>query len=219
MESRYYREFAREKLSGHWGMSIVVCFISLLLGGLNSSITIRYDSNEQKILNHLMNSYDRLRPIIEAFLVFTLISAVVSFFVGCAVELGTKKYFLKQYDGKPHSIADLFSQFFNYGGAFLLRLFTIVLVFLWSLLFIIPGIIKSYSYAMAPYIMAEHPELRPDECITQSKQLMNGHKLELFCLDLSFIGWDILCILTLGIGFLFLNPYKQAAKAAFYRNL
>ena len=219
MEPKYYRDLARQNLSGRWLISALVCFISLLLGGLNSSISIKYDSNEQKILKYLMESYDWLRPIIEGFLVFSLISLVISIFIGCVIELGTKKYFLNQYNGQEHGIADLFSQFYNYGGAILLRLFTAVLLFLWTLLFIIPGIIKSYSYAMAPYIMVDHPDMSPNECIKQSKYMMNGHKFELFCLDLSFIGWDLLCILSLGIGFIFLRPYKEAAKAAFYRNL
>ena len=219
MEPKYFRDIARQNLSGRWLISVLVCFISLLLGGLNSNTSIKYDSNEQKILKYLMDSYDWLRPIIESFLVFTVIALLISFFVGSVIELGTKKYFIKQYDGQEHGVNDLFSQFPNYGGAFLLRLFTILLLFLWTLLFIIPGIIKSYSYAMAPYIMAEHPELRPDECITRSRELMHGHKFELFCLQLSFIGWIILCIFTLGIGFFFLRPYQQAATAAFYRNL
>ena len=92
-------------------------------------------------------------------------------------------------------------------------------VFAWSLLFIIPGIIAGYSYAMTRYILAERPELTAQEALEHSRTMMAGNRWRLFCLQLSFIGWDILAALTLGIGNLWLNPYKQAATAAFYRDV
>ena len=90
---------------------------------------------------------------------------------------------------------------------------------LWSLLLIIPGIIAGYSYAMTGYILAENPELTASEAIARSKEMMAGNRFRLFCLHFSFIGWEILCTLTLGIGNLWLRPYKQAAEAAFYREI
>ena len=92
-------------------------------------------------------------------------------------------------------------------------------VVLWSLLFIIPGIIASYSYAMTSFILAENPEMDANEAIGRSKEMMYGNRWRLFCLHFSFIGWDILATLTLGIGNLWLVPYKQAASAAFYREV
>ena len=94
-----------------------------------------------------------------------------------------------------------------------------IYILLWSLLFIIPGIIASYSYAMTEYILAEHLELSASEAISRSKQMMDGNKWRLFCLQFSFIGWSILCAFTLGIGIFWLTPYKQAATAAFYREV
>ena len=91
--------------------------------------------------------------------------------------------------------------------------------FLWSLLFIIPGIIATYSYAMTGYILAEHPELTASEAIERSKEMMSGNRFRLFCLQLSFIGWAILCAFTFGIGYLWLGPYREAATAAFYREI
>ena len=85
--------------------------------------------------------------------------------------------------------------------------------------FIIPGFIATYRYAMAPYIMAEHPEMGIMEAIEASKQMMDGNKWSLFCLDFSFIGWMILSACTFGIGDLFLNPYTHMATAHFYLNL
>ena len=87
-----------------------------------------------------------------------------------------------------------------------------VYIALWSLLFIIPGIIKSYSYMLTEYIALLNPNMTADECITESRKLMDGHKMKMFLLDLSFIGWDILCLFTFGIGYLLLNPYKAQTK-------
>ena len=98
---------------------------------------------------------------------------------------------------------------------FLLGLF----VFLWSLLLIIPGIIMSYAYSMAIYVANDNPELSAMDAIRKSRELMDGHKWDLFVLDLSFIGWIFLCLLTGGIGFIFLAPYLEMAHVEFYREL
>ena len=90
---------------------------------------------------------------------------------------------------------------------------------LWMLLFIIPGIVAAFRYSMTFYILAENPELSASEAINRSKELMDGNKWRFFCLGASFIGWIILTLFTLGIGNLFLNPYMQAAHAAFYRDI
>ena len=116
----------------------------------------------------------------------------------------------------PPAFATLFSRFSIWGRAFGLRFMTTLLTFLWSLLFIVPGIIASYRYALAPYLMAENPDMDVMEAIARSKELMDGNKGRLFCLQLSFIGWSLLCVLTLGIGYLWLAPYQNAAEAAFY---
>ena len=92
-------------------------------------------------------------------------------------------------------------------------------IFLWSLLFIIPGIIKAYSYAMVPYILEDRPELSAEDTIRLSTKMMDGHRWQLFCLHLSFIGWAFLCIFTFGIGYLFLKPYVLTAQADFYEDL
>ena len=100
-------------------------------------------------------------------------------------------------------------------GMFLMNVF----VFLWSLLLIIPGIVKMFSYAMTEFILEEHPELSANEAIDHSRAMMKGHKFDLFWLVLSFIGWGILCIFTLGIGFLWLIPYMQTSIAGFYEDV
>ena len=92
-------------------------------------------------------------------------------------------------------------------------------IFLWTLLFIVPGIVAAFRYAMAPYVLAEHPELTASEAIEKSKQMMAGNKGRLFCLQLSFIGWFLLACLTWGVGFFFLAPYTKAAETGFYLDL
>ncbi|MBO7251862.1 MAG: DUF975 family protein [Oscillospiraceae bacterium] len=141
------------------------------------------------------------------------------FIIGGAVEIGYGTFLLKQHDGMNPEFNDLFSQFYRFGTGFSQRFQRGLYVFLWSLLLVIPGIIAEYSYAMTPYILAENPEMSAGEAIANSKQMMEGHKMELFLLELSFIGWHILAALTLNIGYLWLNPYKNAAAAAFYRKL
>ena len=103
----------------------------------------------------------------------------------------------------------------NVWGMFLMGLF----VFLWSLLLFIPGIIKAYAYALTPYILIDNPELSANQAINLSRKMMKGHKFDMFCLHLSFIGWVILNIFTLGIGMLWLMPYIATAQAAFYQDI
>ena len=119
----------------------------------------------------------------------------------------------------PADLNDEFAYFKYFGKALGLRVVMYVFIFLWTLLFLIPGLIATYRYAMAPYILAEHPEMGIMEAIDASKQMMDGNKWSLFCLEISFIGWSILSSLTLGIGDLFLTPYMKMATAHFYMNL
>lgn len=219
MNASDYRRIARENLSGRWLISALVCFVASLLGGLSSGGSVDISSEDLDALGSVLDKFPWLAQLLNGFLIYSLIAAIVAFIIGGVIELGLKSYFLKQHDGQHHEFRDLFSQFSNWGGAFCLRLLTGIYITLWTMLFIIPGVIKTYSYAMAPFIMTEHPELGANECITRSRQMMDGHKFELFCLELSFIGWAFACIFTLGIGYPFLNAYQGAARAAFYRNL
>ena len=88
-----------------------------------------------------------------------------------------------------------------------------------TILLIVPGIIISFMFCMGPIIFAENPEVNFMDAFKKSKDIMNGHKMKLFLLDLSFIGWGILCLLSLGIGFLFLSPYMECTHASFYEDL
>ena len=162
-----------------------------------------------------------------ATLVYTLICSaagsipLVGLLVVCPLEFGFMLCFLRLVRGEDSSemVGDQFDVFNKYGrylgGSLLVTLYTL----LWMLLFIIPGIVKGYAYAMTPYVMNDRPDLDADDCIHESRMMMKDYKWKLFCLDLSFIGWAILCIFTLGIGLLWLQPYIEASHAKFYEEL
>ena len=121
--------------------------------------------------------------------------------------------------GGEMNIGGLFDGFNDFGRIVGTKLLQVIYTFLWTLLLVIPGIIKNYSYAMTDFILKDQPELANNAAIEKSMAMMDGNKMKLFLLDLSFIGWAILCLFTLGIGFLFLQPYVQSAHAAFYEDL
>ena len=119
-----------------------------------------------------------------------------------------------------HGLSNTFRiGFSNYWHKVWGMLLMTIMVFLWSLLLVIPGIIKWFSYAMTPFILEENPELSASDAIHRSRMMMRGHKWQLFVLELTFLGWALLCVLTLGIGFLWLTPYQYTSYAHFYEDI
>ena len=137
-----------------------------------------------------------------------------AFLLGGVLELGYAGFLLKMHDGEMAEFHDLFSQFDRFGQGFAQYFLRSLYVTLWSLLLVVPGIIKGISYAMTPFIMAEHPEFSASRAIALSTQMMEGHKMDLFILELTFFGWALLAVLTANVGHLALNPYRNAAYAA-----
>jgi uncharacterized membrane protein len=162
---------------------------------------------------------------ILAMVITGIITSAVSFtFVGSIIisgplSLGLAFLFLNRARREEVKIDSVFKGFNYFLNSFLLGLLRAIFIFLWALLLIIPGIVKSYSYAMSFYIMADNPEMDAMQALKASREMMDGYKWRLFCLDLSFIGWALLCLLTLGIGFLFLMPYVEAAHIQFYEDI
>lgn len=153
-----------------------------------------------------------LAVILDATVIGTVFSGLLAF--------GYAAYCLELIKSKKSKIGAFFGGTFKgffkkWWASILVGLYTL----LWSLLLIIPGLIKSYSYAMTPYIMAEKPDMSASDAITKSRQIMNGHKWQLFCLDLSFTGWMLLSMVTLGLGLIYVWPYYNAARAAFYKEI
>jgi uncharacterized membrane protein len=225
----YFKDSALAALRGNWGKAVLATLVIVVVALFFSSPTIytsyklqtfmegySYTSVSDMVslasdpefadLQRQSNGTSALSLLIEIFLLLPLQVGFVNAFRKLLVKLDT------------NIVGNTFD-FSNYwrkiGGMIWMSLLT----FFWSLLFIIPGIVKAFSYAMTPFILDEYPELTPVEAIHRSRMMMKGHKFDLFWLYLSFIGWAILCIPTCGIGFLWLAPYMQTAEAAFYEEV
>ncbi|MBD3421795.1 MAG: DUF975 family protein [Chitinivibrionales bacterium] len=144
---------------------------------------------------------------------------IIGFFVAGPFMLGMQIFALNLARRRDVEVAMVFHGFHNYWTAVLAYLLQSIFIILWSLLLIVPGIIAALSYAMTYFIIVDEPAIAPIEAIRKSKEMMMGHKARLFMLGLRFIGWALLCILTLGIGFLWLIPYMQVSFALFYEDL
>ena len=219
MDAKYLRSRARVSLAGKWAVAVAVAAVACLLGGLmiGSMFIPQIDASlNAEDLENLKNlNFDRLHIRTGSYNAVGL----VGFILGGVLQLGYAQFLLMQHDGGNPDFSMLFSQFSRFGQGFAQKFLRGLYTFLWGLLFVIPGIIKSLSYAMTPFIMADNPEISAQDAIRLSMQLMEGHKGELFWLHLTFIGWDLLAALTLNLGHLVLTPYKNAAEAAFYRQL
>ena len=230
-----FRQNARDALRGKWTIAVLVGLVATLLGGAGSGgpeVKLNIDGSGahasfEFVGQTIFSTGGGLNSDIGAFLVGSAIyitiaaiaMAVVYFVLGSIISVGYARFNLDLVDGGNPSFETLFGYFSCWKTTAVARLLQSLYVLLWSLLFIIPGIMASYSYAMTEFILAEHPELTAGEAIAQSKEMMSGNRWRLFCLHFSFIGWDILCTLTMGIGHLWLRPYRQAADAAFYREI
>lgn len=148
----------------------------------------------------------------------TILPAIGALIVIGPLEYGQAYIFLKQArDRQPVQLGDMFRGFQDdFGGTFLIGFLSQLFVALWSLLFLIPGIVKSYAYSMAYYVKLDHPDYGWKACIDESRRLMDGHKWEKFVLDLSFLGWILVGALCLGVGTLWVTPYMAATEVQFY---
>lgn len=141
--------------------------------------------------------------------------------LGYHLEVGGRRFFIKAATEKNAQLEAIGFTFKDgrYGNVTLTMLYKGFLIFLWSLLLIIPGIIKSYAYRMVPYILAENPQMNYKRALELSDQMTDGMKFDILVLDLSFIGWHLLGVVTFGIGSIFINPYIRATDAELYLSL
>lgn len=232
-----FRRIARNALTNKWFIAVAVGLVASILGGISgggpefkvnidgSNISMNFNVAGQTIKS--IGTNGGVDSEVGAFIlaslpiiiIASLFAAVIYFALGSFIGVGYAKFNLNLVDKKNAAFDTLFEYFSHWKTTTIARLLRALYVFLWSLLFIIPGIVAGFSYAMTDYILAEDPELTADEAISQSKSIMMGNKWRFFCLQISFIGWDILATLAFGIGHLWLTPYKQAAYAAFYREV
>ncbi len=151
------------------------------------------------------------------------VGVIISFILAGPIYMGLACYFRNVAERKENANRDIGALFdplrTDAGGSIVTGLLVNVFTYLWSLLFVIPGIVKSFSYSMTYYIKLDHPEYTARQAIDESRRMMDGHKFRLFCLDLSFIGWMFVGVLALGIGVLWVQPYMEAARYEFYCDL
>jgi len=191
-----YRADARAALKGNWFSSAIFVFVYTLIACLISSIT-------------------EIVPSDRSFLKFPL--SIFYILLAAPLAYGICYAFLQQQRGKEMQIGDLVRGYRSplWSTNILIAVYTI----LWTLLLIIPGIVKSYSYAMTNFIMADDTSVSGNEAIERSMAMMQGRKCRLFLLDLSFIGWYLLGTLCLFVGIIWVSAYHMQARAAFYESL
>ena len=224
MNSKELRAKAWESLKGKYWMALVVSFVASILHSVGSGF-----SNLGQSLTEIVNAVDLAEMdavaqtgafvLLGAALVSAVIALVLGAFIGGPALVGCCNYFIKNTDSKP-TFADGFTGYKVSYGRNVKTLFIMgIKLALWYFLFIIPGIIKTFEYAMIPYILAEDPTITTKDAFKKSKEMMTGNKWRLFKLGFSFIGWLLLCVLTFGVGAIFLTPYMEAATAEFYVEL
>ncbi|GHV88197.1 membrane protein [Spirochaetia bacterium] len=197
------RAYTREQLHGVWKKMAFAFFVIFL-------VYIPFYAG--MVLNQIY-------PDVTAFTVIFWALYIVAMIIGGPFYLGFAGYFLKRIRGEAISTKNIFDGFKQFGRSFVLMLLTGIFTVLWMLLLFVPGIIKSFSYSMAFFILHDNPEMKPNQALKESCRMMKGYKWKLFCLEFSFIGWALLGILTLGIGYFWLYPYMYMSIANFYENL
>ena len=204
------KALARENLIGKWLIAVIVSVVAWLLTdaltGNSGKETVEYVCRNGEFVKTVVNHSNS---------VFSLIA----FIIGGPINFGLASFFLKLARNQEAAFSEIFTGFNHFLKNFTLNFFIILFTFLWFLLLIIPGIIAILRYSMAYYIMNDNPELKALEAMELSKKMMYGHKTRLFFLWLSFLGWFLLGIFTLGVGFLYLMPYYNATKANFYEDV
>lgn len=197
--------------------------------GFTEDVETLFESDEIPDLPEEFQQYTEAEPHIPGALIAVIMLIVVVVVIVVAVaqnflynplEGGSARFYLTNLNAKAEVKEIAYCYDHGYLNVVKTIFFKGLYTFLWSLLLIIPGIIKSYEYRMIPYILAEHPDMPTKQVFAESRAMMKGNKWKAFVLDLSFLGWDLLSILTLGIlGIFYVNPYQKMTNAALYEAL
>lgn len=228
MTASEHREAARGALSGRWGLAIGTGLVaSALIGGASFSFSFPANFGNESFyesFNHLSN--EEIMAFIAIMLSVFAAAFAIAFIAGSLygifssiIQAGYCSFNLKLIDYEEPAFRDLFSQFRNAKSIIVAYLLRFAFELIGYMLFIVPGIIISYNYAMVPYILADDPTVSAKEALRMSKEMMYGNRWRLFCLQFSFIGWILLTVLSFGVGSIWLTPYQNAALASFYREL
>jgi uncharacterized membrane protein len=215
MWSRYeLKTRAKDVLRGTYGKAFLVSLVIAIAGGGNGGGGGRGTSS-YRLNQHLSSEIVGFMVVVG----LLIVAAAFAFrwLIGYPLEVGGRKYFILSSQGDVNlGYLGFAFQRGRYLNVILIMFYRGLLIFLWTLLLIIPGIVKSYAYRMVPYILADNPRIDYRRAIELSNQMTMGHKLDMFILDLSFIGWYLLGALALGIGVFFVNPYVDTTNAELY---
>lgn len=212
------KENAKASLKGRWGLAIGVMLLYIVIDLIINAIVQLPFGDTLRLYYYYGMQGIPYTPSVGAMSGLFLFS-LLGYIVISPIVIGYVSVYLKISRGEDCTVGVLFSQIRNFLKTAGLLLLMWVKVFLWSLLFVIPGIIAALRYSMAPYIMAENPDIGINEAIERSKDMMRGNKWRLFVLYLSFIGWALLIPITFGIILFWLNPYMSVTYANFYNSL
>ena len=194
----------------YWKMFVV----TLIAGILNAEYVDLIQAVEDFIPDNVLPStFSSILTILSGGFFVGLLSSI---FIGNVIRVGEQYYFIKNHNGNP-GLSEIFQGFKgNYLNVVKIMLIMELKIMLWLLLLVVPGIIKAYEYSMIPCLLAENPNITTDEAFSLSKQMTTGQKMDLFVLDLSFLGWYFLGFLCFGIGALFVKPYDVATFTEVY---
>ena len=218
MKLRDIRANAREALKGNWLVAIIASFIAGTFtasgSGVSSSVSedVDFSALDQLTSTELLTTLAVFGGII-------LFGLIVSVLISALISVGYAQFNLDLVEGFKPSIGTMFSKGKQVGTAIAANILVFIRVFFGTILFIIPGIIASYKYAMVNYVIADNPGITAREALERSKEIMEGNKFRFFLLGLSFIGWSIVVVLTFGIAAIWVGPYMQASFAAFYKEI
>ena len=205
--------------ANYWPCVLVALLMGLLEGAAAS--TGRTGGTTEEFEMSIQSGDTQTAAImLAAFGVAAVVLLLLRIFLRNPIEVGGVTFFTRNIETGPAPFGTIKSGFQNYWHTFIVLLLRDVYLALWLLLLLVPGLIKIYSYRMVPYILAEHPELSANEVITRSRKMMDGNKWQSFKMDLSFLGWILLGIVTLGLVNVFWTaPYMESAQAALYVRL
>lgn len=203
----------------YWKMFVVTLIASTLIGEKTTIIERVQDfaSNNHSYDAQPIFYSSNFELIFYSFIsIASILGILYTIFIGNVIVVGKNGYFIKNHDENP-GLGEIFKGFKgNYLNVVKIMFLMDLKTLLWLLLFIIPGFVKAYEYSMIPYLLAENPNLSASQAFSLSKQMTTGQKMDLFVLDLSFLGWIILGLICCGIGILFVLPYPEATRAEVY---
>ena len=214
------KQAAKDRLSGNWGKAIGLGLVMDSLLGSAATILFSFFYSILISVAAFVIQYISQEYLIALLLVLMAVSLLPLLIFWGPLKYGHDAFYLQLFRERKPSFSLLFRGFSCFGKSCWMGVLKFLMLTGWTLLFTIPGIVKSYAYSMSYFILRDHPEMTAREAITASKELMKGNKGELFVLHLSFIGWAILSYLTYGLLELFyVRQYRNACLAAFYEEL